>query len=225
MHDFVERENEIIEILRRLADSGLEFVVVGGYAVSAFRHRFSVDADIVIRKEDRGIFEDILRKEGYKKTISMQLKNTYSSEFVRYERGELNISVDLLIGGLAARQTGASFSFDLLFKNSSKRPIEGIEKAVKAHVPRREILIILKLHAGRLTDMRDVAALSFDLELDVIKRYLFRGNQAVLGENMKRLESMIEKPEFQDSFKGVFMEKGYRIDPDEIRKVARLKRE
>jgi hypothetical protein len=223
MYDPVRRESGIMDTLKRFAESELDFVVVGGYAVSAYRHRFSIDADIVIRKEDRERFEDILKGSGYRKTISMQLKNIYSSEFVRYEYRELKVSIDLLIGDLGARQTGASFSFEFLFKNSSKRLIEGIEKAIEARVPRREILIILKLHSSRLTDLRDIAALSFNLDMDMIRESLFRGNLNVLRENMKKLESLIEKPEFQDSFKGVFMEKGYNIDPKEIRKLTKLK--
>ncbi len=31
---FIERENEILRVMRSFADAGLEFVVVGGYAVS-----------------------------------------------------------------------------------------------------------------------------------------------------------------------------------------------
>lgn len=223
MYDPVERENEIMDTLQKFADSGHDFVVVGGYAVSAFRHRFSIDADIVIRKEDREKFEKMLRERGYRKMVSMQLENVYSSEFARYENSKLKVNMDLLTGGLGVRQTGASFSFEFLLANSSKKLIEGIEKAVRACVPEKEILIILKLHSGRLTDLRDVAALSFNLNLDVIRRHLFRGNQSILRKNMEKLKALIEKPEFQDSFKGVFMEKGYRINPDEIRKLARLR--
>lgn len=223
MLDPVERENEIIEMLRKIADSDLEFVIVGGYAVSAFRHRFSIDADIVVRKADVKNFEKILKENGYKKTISMQLENLYSSEFVRYEKKELKVSIDLLICGLGARQTGAAFSFDFLFENSNEMEIEGIEKAVKARVPKKEILIILKLHSGRLTDLRDVAALSFTLDMDIIRDNLFRGDRTVLKRNIERLETLLKKPEFQDSFKGVFMEKNYKIKPDEIRKLIKLK--
>lgn len=223
MHDPVERENGIMDMLKKFADSGPDFVVVGGYGVSAFRHRFSIDADIVIRKEDKEKFEKMLRGRGYRKTISMRLGNLYSSEFMRYENSKLKVSMDLLIGGLGVRQTGAAFSFEFLLANSSKKLIEGMEKAVKAHVPEKEILIILKLHSGRLTDLRDVAALSFNLNMDIIRNHLFRGNQSILLKNMEKLKTLLEKPEFQDSFKGVFMEKGYRIDPDEIRKLAGLK--
>ena len=43
---FVERENEILKTIRAFADAGLDFVAVGGYAVSGLgRHRFSVDLE------------------------------------------------------------------------------------------------------------------------------------------------------------------------------------
>jgi hypothetical protein len=222
MFDLAERENEILRILEKLSEIGLEFSVIGGYGVSAYRHRFSVDADIVIRKEDRENFERILRESSYRKTIHSALENIYSSEFERFEKAGPKACVDLLIGGICVRQTGASFGFDFIFGNSGKKEIQGSERSVTCMVPIKELLIILKLHSGRLTDLRDVAALSFGLDLDFIKKHIFRGNIQTLKENARKLESLLEKPEFQDSFKGVSMEKSYKIDAEEIRKLAKL---
>lgn len=223
MYDPLQRENSIMEILGRLAESGLPFVVVGGYAVSAFRHRFSIDADIVISKEDLPGFERILKDSGYAKTISKKLEDAYSSEFMRYERKDMGVSVDLLIGGIAVRQTGAAFSFRFLMENSEKRAIEGIEKSVNVQVPVKEVIIIMKLHSGRLTDLRDVAALASGLDLGRIKDAIFRGDIKALERNLRQLAALIEKKEFQDSFKGVFMEKNYRIDTDEIRRLSAIR--
>src|SRR3989344_1668194 len=74
----IKKENEIFEILQKFIDSNMDFIVVGGYAVSAFKHRFSVDADIVIKSQYLSKFESILRKEGFKKTITKELENVYS---------------------------------------------------------------------------------------------------------------------------------------------------
>jgi len=219
----IERENEILGILEKFSEADLKYIIVGGYAVSAYRHRFSVDADIVIKREDVDKFAEILHKNGFRKTISRNLENAYSSEFARYEKFWPKVSVDLLIGAIASRQTDASFSFEFLFQNSNRRNIEGTEKTIAAQVPVKEILIILKLHSGRLTDFRDIAALSFDLDMDFIRKNLFRGNKAVVKDNMKQLSLLIEKSEFQDSFKGVFMEKNYRLNPEEIKRLADLK--
>jgi hypothetical protein len=222
MFDLVVRENEIIRVLERLSEAGLEFSVIGGYGVSAYRHRFSIDADIVIRKEDKERFEAVLREDGYRKTIHTSLENVYSSAFERFEKSEPKACVDLLIGGIGVRQTGAAFGFDFIFENSEKREIQGSEKSAVVPVPKKEVLIILKLHSGRLTDLRDVAALSFSLDLEFVRKHIFRGNIQTLKENVRKLESLLGKHEFQDSFKGVFMEKSYRIDMGEIRKLVRL---
>ena len=49
--EFVKRENEIMLTLNRFVEEELDFVVVGGYAVSGLgAHRFSVDCDVVIPK-------------------------------------------------------------------------------------------------------------------------------------------------------------------------------
>jgi hypothetical protein len=210
-------------MIETFSRENLEFVVVGGYAVSAFRHRFSIDADILIRREDRDKFEKILKEGGYKKAMTKSLENVYSSEFVRYDKTNPKVSIDLMIGGIASRQTGASFGFDFIFANSDTMTIEGIQNAVKARVPKREIQIIMKLHSGRLTDLRDVAALSWDLDMEIIRKHLFRGNLSMLKKTMEKLGSLTEEPNFVDSFKGVFMERGKSMKASEVKKLANLK--
>ena len=69
-----------------------------------------------------------MRKEGFKKTITKELENVYSSKFVRYEKEQ--VSVDILVDALASRTTNSSFSYELIFDNSIKRKIMGIEKEV-----------------------------------------------------------------------------------------------
>lgn len=222
MYNPIERENEIFDILVNLSENGCRFVMIGGYAVSAYRHRFSVDADIVIQKEDAEKFERILKENGYRKTMTKKLENVYSSEFVRYEKKETKVNVDLLIGTVGIRQTGAAFGFDFLFENSRKMPIEGSEKTVRAYVPRKEVLIIMKLHAGRLTDLRDVAALSFNLDMEFIRNNIWKGGSNAVKKNLKKLGFLLEKQEFKHSFKGVFMEKGYKIGVNEIKRLVEV---
>jgi hypothetical protein len=222
MYDPLEREGEVMRILNRLSSTGVVFVVVGGYGVSAYRHRYSIDADIVVRKEELNKFAEILEGEAYAYTASKKLENTYLTEFMRYERDNPKVSVDLLIDGLGCRQTGAAYSFEFLLENSTLMEIKGIQDNVKVYVPTREILIIMKLHSGRLTDLRDVAALTFGLDLEFIKKHLFRGNQNIIRKNMKKLETLLENKGFQDSFKGVFMEKKYQIKKDDIKKLVKL---
>ena len=211
--DYIERENTIFEILQALIDQGLDFVIVGGYAVSAYKHRFSVDADIVLRAEDKATFEEILKKKGLVKTIVKDLNHLYAPEFIRYElTTKLPVSIDLLIGGIGSRTTAASFSFEQLKEHSEKRKIIGTEKEVIAQVPRREVLIVLKLHSGRLTAFRDIAALAKNINLDLIESMIWRGKKEIVKGNVEKLLSLLEKKGFMDSFKGVFMEKKYDID-------------
>lgn len=206
---FIERENEIFDILSEL--SGLDFVLIGGYAVSAYKHRFSVDADIVIRKTDLPKFEDILHKKGYRKTISKELENTYSTEFTRYEKKEgLTVSVDLLIGGMGIRQTNACISFDKLYSNSEKKKIVGIEKEIGLRIPTREMLIALKLNAGRLTDLRDVVALSENFNPSKVKSMMDLGNIQIVKDTINKILGLLDDKGFMDSYKGVFIEKKFK---------------
>lgn len=220
MEELIQKENSIFEILQKFVDSSLNFIIVGGYAVSSFKHRFSVDADIVIKNEDLKNFEKILKKEGFKKTISRELENIYSSRFIRYDKN--TASIDLMIDALASRSTDASFSYELLLNNSSKRKIIGIEKEITAVVPIKEILIVTKIHSGRLTDFRDVAVLAKDSDLNKIKKFLFVGNIVEIYNNLKNLNRIVNDTKFVDSFKGVFMEKKFDIDLNQIKKISEL---
>ena len=38
-------------MLQKFIDAGLDLIVIGGYGVSAYKHRFSIDADLVISEE------------------------------------------------------------------------------------------------------------------------------------------------------------------------------
>ena len=220
----VKRENEIFDIIEKLSKKNLDFIVVGGYAVSAFKHRFSMDADLVISSNDLAKFEIALKENGFKKIISKQLENIYKSKFVRYQKGkEFSVSINLMVDGIAARQIDASFSFQLLAENSEKQKIVGTEREVAVKIPKKEILIALKLHSGRLTDFRDVVALSKNINVDGIKKLLLRGNKEVVRENLKKFCSAVETENFINSFKGVFMEKVFDIDMEEVKKICNIK--
>ena len=220
---YVERENTIFQIIQAFVDAGLDFIVVGGYAVSAYKHRFSTDVDMVIKEESKELFEEILRKNGFVKTIMKELDHLYAPQFIRYEyKKKLPVSVDLLIGGLGSRTTEASFSFEQLKERSEKKKIIGTEKEVTVQIPKREVLIVLKLHSGRLTDFRDIAALAKNMDLDMIEGMLWRGKTDLVRENIEKLIALLDKREFMDSFKGVFMEKKYDINSGEIKRLRKL---
>jgi len=223
MFDLVKRENQIFNVLSEFINNKLRFVIVGGYAVSAYKHRFSIDADIIIKKEDLKKFEEILKKNKFNNSISKELEHIYASEFKRYETKEKpSASIDILINGIGSRTTNASFSLEQIEKHSKKRKIIGMEKEIIAIVPNKEIIIALKIHSGRLTDFRDIVALCQNIEIEIIKEYTKIGNKNILRENIKKLLELIEKKEFIDSFKGVFQEKKYNIDLNEVKKLKEL---
>jgi len=220
---FINRENKIFEVLQEFINSNLTFIVIGGYAVSAFKHRFSVDADVVIKRNDKNEFEEILKKKRFIKTIIKELDHVYSSEFIRYEtREKLPVSIDLLIDGVGSRTTNVSFGIKDLEKYSKQRKIKGIEKEVTVLIPEKEILVVLKIHSGRLTDFRDIAALSKNLNENLVKELIWRGKKEIVKNNIKKLLILINKKEFIDSFKGVFAEKKYDLDLESLKRLKHL---
>lgn len=221
MEELITGENAIFDILQKLIDSNLDFIVVGGYAVSAFKHRFSIDADIAVQSKDMKKFEAVLKKDGFGKTSEKELENVYSSKFVRYEKD--SASVDILIDAIAARATNAAFSYKMLTDNSIQKKIIGIEKEVFARVPTKELLIAMKIHSGRLTDFRDIAALAKGTNLEIIKKFLFVGNLKSLQDNLNNLARVVKDKNFVNSFKGVFIEKKFDVDINQVEKISKLK--
>lgn len=205
---FIGRENQIFDILQKFKDEGLEYILVGGYAVSAFSHRFSADADLVIRNEDLRGFADTLVKNGFVEIQRKELKSPYGGKFVAFQKNEeLPVSVDLLAGSLKSRQTGATWSHSYLKDHSTNSNIEGSERSLEAKIPERELLMAIKLHSGRLTDVRDLVALGTDANFEKVRKHVRKGNQKKLSKILRKIGKTIDSEEFEDSFKGVFSEK------------------
>ncbi len=221
MEELIKKENDIFDILQKFIDAKLDFIVVGGYAVSAFKHRFSVDADVVIQSKDLDKFEAIVKKENFKKTSEKELENIYSSKFLRYEKD--TASVDFLIDAVASRTTEACFSYNLLLDNSIEKKIIGIEKEIFARVPIKEMIIAMKIHSGRLTDFRDIAALAKDTDLEKIRKFLFIGDLNSLDVNLIKIAKVVKDKNFVDSFKGVFVEKKFDVDIKQVERISKLK--
>jgi len=204
MRNFIDRENQIFEVLQDFDERGLEFVVVGGYAVSAFHHRFSVDVDLVVGEEELGRFTEILSADSFQKAEEKEL-DTYGGRFVAYEKeAELPVSIDLLINSLQSRQTGAAWSYDYFRQHSRTEIIEGSERSVEVRVPTKELLIAVKLHSGRLTNVRDVVALASDTDLAAVEEHLNRGDEEQLEQVLGTVDETIDDGNFEDAFKGVF---------------------
>lgn len=202
---FIDRENEIFDILNRLKNNKIDFILIGCYAISAFQHRFSVDVDIVVKEDQLNKIITILKNNNFQPYKSLNLENIYSSKFKAFiKKTKLPITVDLLINAVASRQTDAVWSFELFNNNAIQKEIRGVEKSIKVNIPIKELLIATKMHACRLTDIRDTVAICANTNIERIIEFTKRGNLTKLKEFIYRFKQTIDNKNFIDSFKGVF---------------------
>ncbi len=205
---FIERENQIFTKLIELEEEEIDFILIGGYAVSAFNHRFSVDADIVIKKKELERCLEMMRDNGFKETQRKDLNSIYGGKFISLRKDEeLPVNFDMMVDSLKCRQTGAAWSYDYLHRNSISKEIEGDEKSVHTTIPEKELLMAIKLHSGRLTDVRDLVALNTEVDQDKILNHADRGRKKDFLKILKDVERTLDREGFEDSFKGVFSEK------------------
>ena len=204
----VERENEILNLIKAFSDAKVDFIVVGGYAVSGLgKHRFSVDCDLVIPRRDLEKSRKVLSRRGYTKKIEKtRFDEVYGGDFESYVKkvNDLPVTADLLIGSVACRQTDASWSFDYIAKNAIDVKINGIELSVNARIPSRELLIALKIHSGRKADIRDIIMLSGEADWDLVKTHVKRGDIKKLKQQIERIIEALEDKNLVPSIKGVF---------------------
>ncbi|MBI2127149.1 MAG: hypothetical protein HYU02_07555 [Thaumarchaeota archaeon] len=206
--DLTAREAEIIRIVRVLGLHLGRFVVVGGYAVNALAaHRFSVDCDIIIAKKDIGLFEIILREEGYKKVkATRKIKGFSGKQTKEYSKliGNRRVSVDLFANSVTCRQTNGEWSYSLIRKNSIEANVVGLTESTVTFVPKRELLMAMKIHSGRDTDLRDVIMLSEGADWQVVAKFATCGVQKKVIEQLIALIETISKEEFPSALRAEF---------------------
>ena len=206
--EFVKRENEILLTLNRFVEEELDFVVVGGYAVSGLgKHRFSVDCDVVISKNEMGKTEELLQRIGFERNVEKTgFDETYAGEFLSYKKkvGELSVTFDLLVGSLVCRTTGAAWSFDYIKKFSVQVAIAGIETVANCRIPEKELMIAFKIHSARRTDVRDIIMMIENADLDKVLTHLNRGKTELLKTQVSNIMEMLNDVKLIDSLKGVF---------------------
>ena len=206
--DLVARENEILRLLNIVSKSGIDLIVVGGYAVSAHaKHRFSVDCDLVAKASDLRSLGVLLEKEGFdKRKENDEFDEIYGGRFIRYVKkiNELPVSIDLLIDSLVCRQTGGSWSYDYISTNSVDAYVPGIQESVKAKIPTKELLMAFKLHAARRPDVRDVVMLGEEADWKAVLDHISRGSPKKLKSNLEGFIKSLEDKRLIDSLKGEF---------------------
>lgn len=204
---FNNRSNALINLLDELNQSDHEYVLVGGYAVSAFNTRFSTDLDLVIAPEDKGGFINFLEDRGFEKTESQSKTWTYDTEVEQYEKRltpQQPIGVDLLVNGLGCRQTEAQWSFQYLLNHSREQSISGGTKQTSARAVEGAVLAAVKLHSGRETDLRDVLAIASDISLPQVTTHLHRGDEEKLREQLENGIEILNSEELRHGFRSDF---------------------
>ena len=78
-----ERSEALIDVLADLERSTIDFVLVGGYAVSQFETRFSTDLDLVIAPEDTDAVVTFLEQHDFERKNELEVppeETTYDRE-------------------------------------------------------------------------------------------------------------------------------------------------
>ena len=202
--ELVERENEITNVLRKIEN--MDFILVGGYAVSSLTtHRFSIDCDLVVSKSPKSLhaIKALLKQEGYIFGVRKTgFDKVYAGEFENYIKkiNKLHVSVGLMIDALVLRDTNASWSYEYIKKHSIKAGIG----AVTFNVPEKELLVAMKIHAGRKADIRDVIMLREGCDPDKTLEHLKRGDIELLKAKLNAILKALDDERLVDSLKGAF---------------------
>jgi hypothetical protein len=202
-----ERQSELVDTHRAIQDEELPYVLVGGWAVTAFQTRFTTDVDMVLPKASLDDYDNLLDDLDYTKEFDSDVANVYEGRIVRYEKpvGENAVEFDALVGALRCRQTDAEWSYRYLEEHSVIESLN-VAEDLSARIPEPALLFALKLHSGRLADARDLVVVSSQADFDRIEQHIHRGNPEALEEQIERVLERLEKDGFEDSFKGVFQQ-------------------
>ncbi|MDF9748199.1 nucleotidyltransferase family protein [Natrinema salsiterrestre] len=205
-----DRSEALIEVLEELEQSNIEFVLVGGFAISQFETRFSTDLDLVIAPDDYKDVVAFLEQHGFERTTEFEVpaeETIYNREIDCFERTEglpHPVGVDILVNGLGCRQTEAEWSFDYLCTHSSPTTISGGTRSTTARAADGEVLVAAKLHSGRKTDLADVLAAIPSIDLDLVETHLHRGDADALREQLSDAQAFIEEGGLDHRFKSLF---------------------
>lgn len=91
---FSERSEALVELLEAVDAAGLDYVLVGGYAVSAFETRFSTDLDIVVARETVDDYHSFLTDRGFERqgTHERRTRPRYTSTSGGSDRNSRSVS-------------------------------------------------------------------------------------------------------------------------------------
>jgi hypothetical protein len=205
-----ERSEALIEVLEDLQGSDIDFVLVGGYAVSQFETRFSTDLDLVIAPEEYDEVVAFLEEHDFERQDELEVppeETIYNREIELFERTEglvHPVGVDVLVNGLGCRQTKAEWSFEYLREHSTEQTISGGSRSTTARTADGEVLVAAKLHSGRPTDLADVLAAVPDIDFETVAKHLHRGDEEALRSQLEEAREFIENEGLDHRFKSLF---------------------
>jgi len=205
-----ERSEALIDVLNDLEQSGIPFVLVGGYAISQFETRFSTDLDLVIAPEDYDELVGFLDEHNFERTDEFDVppeETIYNREIELFERTEglvHPVGVDVLVNGLGCRQTEAEWSFRYVREHSTETTISGGSKSTTARAADGEILVAAKLHSARETDLADVLAMVPEIDFQKVESHLHRGDEEALQSQLNEAKKFVEEGGLDHRFKSLF---------------------
>ncbi len=205
----LERERAAFALLRRFR--GAEAVLVGGYAVSAYGlPRFSLDLDFVVPASALPGIRGLLKSADLTRIRNWEGGAVFAGRAERWSRGEeaVPLAVDLLIDGVLDRVSGASHPYASVRRGARRLIVRGLDPSSEARalVAAPEVLVALKLEAGRRVDLRDLAVLAgTDLDLERVATLVRDDRRDVLLKHLDALAAALVRRDFQDSLKGVYM--------------------
>jgi hypothetical protein len=204
---FHNRSDALIELLEELTQKNHEYVLVGGYAVSAFNARFSTDLDIVVAPNSKTEFVEFLEAHRFEETNSHAKEWFYDTEVIEYEKRlapQQPIGFDLLVNGLGCRQIEGQWSFDCLYDHSQQQEVSGGMVTTTARVIDGAVLVAANLHSGRETDLRDVLAVVEEIDLEAVTPHLRRGDAVALRTQLERGLEIVESKELKHGYRSDF---------------------
>jgi hypothetical protein len=203
-----ERQSELVDTHRAVRDAELPYVLVGGWAVSAFQTRFTTDIDTVIPSTALEDYDALLADRGYEKQFEKDVSNEYEGRMIQYTKpvGDHAVKFEALVDAMRCRQTDAEWSYRYLHEHST---IESLDVAddLDGRIPEPALLFAMKLHSGRKADTRDLVIISTRAEFDRIERHVHRGDPEKLDGQIELVLDRLQQDGFEDSFKGVFQQK------------------
>ena len=200
----------MIRILRIMGQATNGFVVIGGYAVTALgQHRFSVDCDLATDEEHVQVLDMTLNRDGYarKKRRSRLPEGAATREYVK-RVGEEPSTVELFIDRVVSRATQGAWTYGFVRENSVEALVVGVTDSTPSRVVGRDLLIAMKLHAGRRQDLGDVVVLSRGVDWETVAKLAACGSKEKLTERLESATSEISSPKFASDLKSTFAMRG-----------------